>query len=64
MIPDQERPDVSRDLIPDSHRLSRLFHSDLMTDFLSRVLGQPVYRNADPYQSLNISIMGAGGCQQ
>ena len=35
-----------------------------MLDFLAAVTGQPIYRNQDPYQSLNISVMNAGGCQQ
>jgi len=55
---------VAADLIPPEFLLSQLFHSDLMLDFLSAVTGQPIYRNQDPYQSLNISIMNQGGCQQ
>lgn len=55
---------VAADLIPAGHMLSRLYTSPLMTEFLSRVRGQPIYRNADPYQSLNISVMEQGGCQQ
>lgn len=55
---------VAADLIPGDHLLSILFHSPLMTGFLSRVLQVPVYRNRDKYQSLNISFMDRGGCQQ
>lgn len=55
---------VAADLIPSEFLLSQLFHSDLMLDFLAAVTGQPIYRNQDPYQSLNISIMNQGGCQQ
>lgn len=55
---------VATDLIPEQHMLSRLYYSPVLPDFLSRVLNQPVYRNQDRYQSLNISIMNAGGCQQ
>lgn len=55
---------VAADLIPGRHLLSRLYRSPKMLDFLSRVLGRPVFRNADPYQSLNISVMEPGGCQQ
>ena len=55
---------VATDLIPEQHMLSRLYYSAVLPDFLSRVLNQPVYRNQDRYQSLNISIMNAGGCQQ
>ncbi len=55
---------VATDLIPTQHLLSRFYYSPILLDFLSRVLRQPVYRNQDKYQSLNISMMNAGGCQQ
>ena len=55
---------VATDLIPEQHLLSRLYYSPVLPDFLARVLQQPVYRNQDKYQSLNISMMNAGGCQQ
>ncbi len=55
---------VASDLIPDHHKLSRLYHSSVLTEFLAAVLGEAVYRNQDKYQSLNISVMNAGGCQQ
>ena len=55
---------VATDLIPDDSLLSKLHHSQLMLDFLSAVIDEPVYRNRDPYQSLNISVMDEGGCQQ
>jgi hypothetical protein len=55
---------VAADLIPPSYLLSVLFYSDLMTEFLGRVLGAKVYRNQDKYQSLNISLQDEGGCQQ
>ncbi|MCG6890449.1 MAG: arpA protein [Gammaproteobacteria bacterium] len=55
---------VATDLIPTDSLLSQLHRSGLMIDFLSSVLQQPVYRNCDPYQSLNISVMDEGGCQQ
>ena len=55
---------VAADLIPPEHLLSKLYRSPLMTGFLGEILGQPVYRNQDKYQSLNISVMDAGGCQQ
>ena len=55
---------VASDLIPDYHKISRLYHSPVLTDFLAAVLDQTVYRNQDKYQSLNISVMNAGGCQQ
>jgi len=55
---------VAADLIPTDFLLSQLYHSSLMLDFLSCVAERPVYRNQDPYQSLNISVMDQGGCQQ
>lgn len=55
---------VATDLIPENHLLCRLYYSSVITDFLSQVLQQPVYRNQDKYQSLNISMMNNGGCQQ
>jgi len=55
---------VAADLIPTDFLLNQLYNSDLMLDFLSAVTEQPVYRNQDPYQSLNVSVMNQGGCQQ
>ena len=55
---------VATDLIPADFMLSQLHHSPLMLGFLSAVLEQPVYQSRDPYQSLNISVMDEGGCQQ
>ena len=55
---------VAADLIPADFLLSQLYHGDLMLDFLSAVTERPIYRNQDPYQSLNISVMDQGGCQQ
>ena len=55
---------VATDLIPPGFALNVLFHSELMTGFLGHVLGTPVYRNQDKFQSLNISVMDEGGCQQ
>ena len=55
---------VAADLIPNHLMLSRLYYSPVLTDFLAAILDQPVYRNQDRYQSLNISMMNAGGCQQ
>ncbi len=55
---------VAADLIPPEFLLSQLYRSDLMLDFLAAITGKPVYRNQDPYQSLNISFMNQGGCQQ
>lgn len=55
---------VAADLIPPDSLLSQLYHSQAMLDFLGAVIGEKIYRNRDPYQSLNISVMGEGGCQQ
>jgi hypothetical protein len=55
---------VAADLIPENFLLNQLYHSQSMLDFLGAVTGAPAYRNQDPYQSLNISVMGEGGCQQ
>ena len=55
---------VATDLIPGDYLLSKLHRSPLMIDFLSSVLQHPVYQSRDPYQSLNISVMDEGGCQQ
>jgi len=55
---------VATDLIPEDHLLSQLHRSSLMTDFLSKVLKKPVYQYTDRFQSLNISVMDEGGCQQ
>lgn len=55
---------VAADLIPKDFLLSQLYHSHLMLDLLAAVSGKTIYRNQDPYQSLNISVMDQGGCQQ
>ena len=55
---------VATDLIPTDFMLSQLHRSQQMLDFLAAVIGAPVYRNQDPYQSLNLSVMDEGGCQQ
>jgi len=56
---------VAYDLIPPESALYRLYHWDPLPAFLALVLGHGrLYRTEDPYQSLNISVMGEGGCQQ
>lgn len=55
---------VATDLIPQHSLLNQLYHSEAMLRFLAAITEQPVYRNLDPYQSLNISVMNEGGCQQ
>ena len=56
---------VAYDLIPEGSRLRALYEWEDLAAFLARVLGvERLYRSADPYQALNISVMAAGGCQQ
>jgi len=55
---------VAADLIPSDHLLRFLYESQIMIDFLSQVREIPIYRNQDKYQSLNLSVMEQGGCQQ
>lgn len=56
---------VAYDLIPRDSLLCRLYHSDLVTNLVAQVRNKErLYRLADRYQSLNISVMGEGGCQQ
>ncbi len=55
---------VASDLMPESHVLSILYRSPQMLEFLSWIRGIPIYCNQDKYQSLNISMMDRGGCQQ
>lgn len=56
---------VAYDLIPEQSLLRRLYESDLITRLVAAVRGVPqLYRLADRYQSLNISVMEEHGCQQ
>ena len=55
---------VATDLIPEDFLFFQLYRSNVMIEFLAAIIEQPVYRNADPYQSLNLSVMNQGGCQQ
>lgn len=55
---------IATDLIPGEFLLNRLYCNPVMNAFLTAVIEQPVYRSQDPYQSLNISVMQEGGCQQ
>lgn len=55
---------VATDLIPQQHLLTQLYRHPAMRELLAEVTQQPIYLNADPYQSLNISVMDEGGCQQ
>lgn len=56
---------VAYDLIPEESCLARLYHSDLLTRLVAKIENKPsLTRLADRYQSLNISMMEVGGCQQ
>ena len=56
---------VAGDLIPVDAALRALHQSDLMARFLAAVAGVPrMHPGADKHQSLNISVMQPGGCQQ
>jgi hypothetical protein len=56
---------IACDLIPEDTAIRRLYGWDAIPAFLARVLGlEQVYRSADPYQALNISVMEEGGQQQ
>jgi len=56
---------VAGDLIPEESLLHRLHRSPGLAAFLAKALGEPaLYPLADRQQSLNISVMEEGGCQQ
>ena len=56
---------VAYDLIPGDAGIRRVYEWDALLPFFAAVLGvERLYRFADPYQALNISIMEEGGRQQ
>ncbi|MEM7294559.1 MAG: hypothetical protein AAF420_14360 [Pseudomonadota bacterium] len=56
---------VAYDLIPPEAALYRLYHWAPLQTFLADILGyEKLYPMTDHFQSLNISIMEEGGCQQ
>lgn len=56
---------VAYDLIPPSTAIWQLYNWDPLTDFLAAATGvEKLYRSADRFQALNISVMDEGGCQQ
>ena len=56
---------IAYDLIPPSAAIAQLYHWDGLTRFLAAATGvERLYRGADRYQALNISVMDEGGCQQ
>ncbi len=56
---------VAGDLIPEDAQLRRIHRSPSLIAVLAKVLGErALYPLADRLQSLNISVMEEGGCQQ
>jgi len=56
---------VASDLIPRSSLLRALYEWEGLATFLAAAMNvERLYRNADRYQALNISVMEPGGCQQ
>jgi hypothetical protein len=56
---------VAYDLIPEDAAIRRVYEWDALLPFFSAVLGiERLYRFADAYQALNISVMDEGGRQQ
>jgi hypothetical protein len=56
---------IAYDLIPRSTAVWQLYNWDVLTNFLAAAIGiERLYRSADPFQALNISVMDEGGCQQ
>lgn len=56
---------VAADLVPRDSGLWKLYAWSAMPAFLAALTGaERLYRDADPHQALNISIMEAGGHQQ
>src|SRR6187431_2930252 len=56
---------IAYDLIPSTAAIRQLYHWDGLARFLAAATGvETLYRSADPYQALNISVMDEDGCQQ
>jgi hypothetical protein len=55
---------IAYDLVPADNAIRHLYESPAMPAFLAAVLGTPpLHPMACRYQSVNISVMGGGGCQ-
>jgi len=55
---------IACDLIPPGTAIMLLYHWDGLTRFLTAATGaRSIYRSADRFQALNISVMDEGGCQ-
>jgi hypothetical protein len=56
---------IAYDIIPPGSAIAQLYHWDGLTRFLAAATGvDRLYRSADRYQALNVSVMDEGGCQQ
>ncbi len=56
---------VAYDLVPEAALIRRLYEWEPLAEFLARCLGVPkLWRCADRFQGLNLSVMEEGGCQQ
>lgn len=56
---------VAYDLVPETALIRRLYEWEPLAAFLARCLGVPkLWRCADRFQGLNLSVMEEGGCQQ
>jgi hypothetical protein len=56
---------IAYDLIPPTTAIWQLYNWDQLTAFLAAATGvERLYRSADPFQALNISVMDEGGRQQ
>jgi hypothetical protein len=56
---------VATDLIPPDAAIKQLYQWDGLTKFIAAATGaQTLYRSADRFQALNISVMDEGGRQQ
>jgi len=56
---------VAYDLVPETALIRQLYEWQPLAAFLARALGMPqLYRCADRFQGLNLSVMEEGGCQQ
>lgn len=56
---------VAYDLVPETALVRRLYEWEPLATFLARCLGVPrLWRCADRFQGLNLSVMEEGGCQQ
>ena len=56
---------IAYDLIPPGAAIHQLYNWEPLAQFLAAAIGvERLYRSADRFQALNISVMEDGGCQQ